>query len=185
VVVPGDPFIIHVARLRRLPGTRWHHVFKAPTSAVGRGELTVRRSPADSTVPDGTDATCDVVLEAFDGGVMVSGSVQAPWVGVCRRCTLPVGGQIRTAVRERFTEPGARYGDPDDDEAYPITGDELDLWPMVRDALVLELPLAPLCRSDCRGLCPSCGSDRNESPCACVAERDPRWANLDVLRSVR
>jgi uncharacterized protein len=52
----------------------------------------------------------------------------------------------------------------------------------VRDAIVLELPMAPLCRDDCRGLCPQCGADRNEADCGCVAPADPRWANLDVLR---
>jgi uncharacterized protein len=47
---------------------------------------------------------------------------------------------------------------------------------------VLELPMAPLCRDDCAGLCPQCGANRNEGDCGCVAPRDPRWANLDVLR---
>ena len=51
---------------------------------------------------------------------------------------------------------------PDDDELYPIADDTIDLGPLVRDAIVLELPSAPLCRPDCRGLCPHCGADRNE-----------------------
>lgn len=184
-MVSDDSFVVHVARLRRVPGTRWNRSVRASTAAAGRGDLTIRRSPADSTVPDDAEASCDVVLESFDGGVMVSGTVESPWVGVCRRCAVAVGGRIRCEVKERFTEPGARYGDPDDDEAYPIVGDELDLWPMVRDAVVLELPLAPLCRPDCRGLCPWCGADLNQASCSCVAPGDPRWANLDVLRSVR
>jgi uncharacterized protein len=143
------------------------------------------RSPADSAVPEGAEATCDVTLQSYDGGVMATGTVSAPWRGVCRRCTAPVGGQLVVAVRERFCEPGPRHGDPDDEEAYPIVDDELDLRPMVHDAVVLELPLAPLCREDCRGLCPGCGADRNTEPCGCVAPRDPRWANLDVLRSAQ
>ena len=63
-----------------------------------------------------------------------------------------------------------------------LCDDTLDLAPLVRDALVLELPMAPLCRDDCAGLCPQCGANRNEGQCGCVAPRDPRWANLDVLR---
>ena len=56
--------------------------------------------------------------------------------------------------------------------------------PFTRDAVLLELPLAPLCRPDCAGLCPTCGADLNEGPCACPpAEGDPRWAALDALRS--
>ena len=174
-----DPFVVHVARLRRVLGTRWHEVRTGP---VDPENLIVRRSPADSAVPEGAEAICEVTLESFAGGVMATGTVAAPWEGLCRRCAQPVGGMLRIPVRERFTEPGARYGDPDDDEAYPIVEDELDLSPMVRDAVVLELPLAPLCRPDCRGLCPRCGADLNEEHCDCVAPRDPRWANLDVLR---
>jgi uncharacterized protein len=185
-IVPDDPFVVHVARLRRAPGARRHEVRRGPAdSAAGRAGLTDRKFAVDSSVPEGAEAACDVVLESFDGGVMVTGTVLAPWQGVCRRCTAPVGGELRARVRERFTEPGGRYGDPDDEEAYRITADQLDLWPMVRDALVLDLPLAPLCRPDCRGLCPHCGTDLNVAQCACVPPTDPRWANLDVLRSAR
>ena len=177
-----DPFVVHVARLRRVLGTRWHEVRTGP---VDPEAVIVSRSPADSTVPRGAEAICEVTLESFSGGVMVTGTVAAPWTGLCRRCASPVGGMLRIPVRERFTEPGARYGDPDDDDAYPVVDDELDLGPMVRDAVVLELPLAPLCREECRGLCPYCGCDRNEEACDCEAPRDSRWANLDVLRSAQ
>ena len=177
-----DPFVVHVARLRRVTGSRWHEVRMGPIDPDG---VLAPRTSADSSVPEGADAICEVTLESFTGGVMVTGTVTAPWRGMCRRCAEPVGGMLRVDVRERFCEPGARYGDPDDEEAYPIVEDELDLSPMVRDAVVLELPLAPLCRPDCRGLCTRCGTDLNEGSCECVATRDPRWANLDVLRSAQ
>jgi uncharacterized protein len=185
--VPDDPFVVHVARLRRVAGSRRHEMRRAeldPERLLSGGPPSPTGG-ADSAVPEGAEAWADVNLQSFDGGVMVTGTVGAPWHGVCRRCTAPVGGELRIAVRERFTEPGARYGDPEDDESYPIVEDRLDLRPMVRDAVVLELPLAPLCRDDCRGLCPHCGADRNEEECGCVAPRDPRWANLDVLRTGR
>jgi uncharacterized protein len=178
--MPVDPFVVHVAKLRRLAGTRWHEVRRGPVDPDG---VILGASVGDSTVPEGAEATCDVRLESFQGGVMATGKVWAPWSGICRRCTIPVGGELVVGVRERFTEPGGRYGDPDDDEAYPIVEDRLDLGPMVRDAVVLDLPLAPLCREGCGGLCPQCGADRNEESCGCVAPVDPRWANLDVLRS--
>ncbi|HVX23612.1 MAG TPA: DUF177 domain-containing protein [Acidimicrobiales bacterium] len=185
--MPANPFLVHVARLRRVHGTRWHEVRRGPIDPDG---VIVPRSPADSTVPDGADAVCDVVLESFAGGVMATGTVRAPWRGVCRRCALPVGGELVIGVRERYVAldtlaAQVRAGEPEDDEAYPIVDDDLDLGPLVRDAVVLELPLAPLCRDDCRGLCPTCGIDRNQDECHCVAPRDPRWANLDVLRSAQ
>ena len=107
----------------------------------------------------------------------LTGTVTAPWTGICRRCAVPVSGELEIAVSERFG-----VGPIAEDDLYPITDDTIDLGPLVRDAIVLELPMAPLCRPDCRGLCPSCGADRNEGECRCVAPPDPRWANLDVLR---
>jgi uncharacterized protein len=133
--------------------------------------------PGRSVVPLDAEAEADVTLTAFSGGIEAVGQVTAPWVGICRRCTAPVAGELRVRVQERFCDaPEA------EDELYPIIDDTIDLGPMVRDAVVLELPMAPLCREDCAGLCPQCGADRNEGACSCVAPRDPRWANLDVLR---
>ena len=126
-------------------------------------------------VPAGAEAECDLTLRPFEGGIEVEGTVPAPWVGICRRCAEPVAGELRIPVHERFAD------EPDDD-FYPIVDDAIDLGPLVRDAVVLELPMAPLCRDDCAGLCPQCGANRNEGDCGCVAPRDPRWANLDVLR---
>jgi uncharacterized protein len=177
--MPMDPFVVHVARLRRTLGTRWHEVRSGPIELL---EDVDPRTPADSAVPAGAEVTCDVTLESYAGGVMVTGTVGAPWVGVCRRCTVPVGGEIVVPVRERYCDPADERPRPEDEEAYPLVDDQLDLKPLAHDALVLELPLAPLCREDCAGLCPHCGTDRNEERCGCVAQPDPRWANLDVLR---
>lgn len=67
-------------------------------------------------------------------------------------------------------------------ETYPLDGEILDLEPLIRDALVLELPQAPVCRVDCEGLCPECGIDRNVQTCTCAPEHlDPRWAALQSL----
>jgi uncharacterized protein len=183
--VPDGPFVVHVGRLRRVAGSSRHEVRRGaldPEHVLSGGRTA--DGGGDSVVPDTAEAWADVTLQSFDGGVMAVGTVGAPWIGLCRRCTAPVGGELRIDVRERFTEPGPP-DDPADDEAYPIVDDRLDLRPMVRDAVVLELPLAPLCRHDCRGLCPQCGADRNEEECGCVAPADPRWANLGVLRTGR
>ena len=183
--MPVDPFVVHVARLRRSPGTRWHEVRRGPFDPDGTLKPA---NSAESAVPEGAEASCDAVLESFPGGVMVTATVTAPWTGVCRRCATPVRGLLEAAVRERFvpSPAGGDRGDrgaPGDEDAYPIVDDQLDLGPMVREALLLELPLAPLCRPDCQGLCPGCGVDRNHEVCACVAPVDPRWAILGVLQS--
>ena len=172
------PLVVRVARLRRSVGTTEREVLTAPLDAETLAPATV----ADCTVPDGAEAACDLVLESYPGGVMVTGTVAAPWVGVCRRCTIPVAGRLDISVKERFCDPPPR-GEPEDEEAYPIVDEAIDLAPVVHEAILGELPMAPLCRDDCEGLCGSCGVNRNEEQCSCVAPLDPRWASLDVLRS--
>jgi uncharacterized protein len=171
-----DPFLVHVARLRRNPGATAREVRRGPVVLAGPlDELGI--DPGRSVVPLEAEAECDIVLRPFNGGIDAVGTVRAPWVGICRRCTAPVTGELSIAVHERFGDAPST-----DDEWYPIVDDTIDLGPLVRDAIVLDLPAAPLCREDCQGLCPQCGADRNESECGCVAPKDPRWANLDVLR---
>ncbi|HEX4865395.1 MAG TPA: DUF177 domain-containing protein, partial [Acidimicrobiales bacterium] len=89
-------------------------------------------------------------------------------------------GEIHAHVRELYRH---RDRGEDDEETYPLEGEFLDLQPLVRDALLLELPLAPLCSDECRGICPTCGADLNAGGCACVEKpADPRWAALDALK---
>ncbi len=128
-------------------------------------------------MPPGSDVTVDVLLESVHGGILVTGEVDADWSGQCRRCLEPVSGELAVEVRELFEEGG------DYERSYPLRGDQLDLEPMARDAIVLELPLAPLCQEGCKGLCPTCGVNRNRERCECgdTAPRDPRWAGLDAV----
>lgn len=170
-----NPWLVPVTTLRRTPGTR------RSEQRAGRlpGELRV----ADSRVGPEAEVTADAVLDSVDGGIEVSAVVRAPWTGECRRCLVPVGGTLRADVREMYRPRPAGEAPDEDEETYPLSGELLDLRPLVRDAVLLELPIAPLCRPDCRGLCPTCGADLNEGPCACPAPAgDPRWAALDALR---
>jgi uncharacterized protein len=86
-------------------------------------------------------------------------------------------GTLEGTVREVFEDPF------EEGETYPLAHDEIDLEPLARETVVLELPQAPLCREDCLGLCPHCGVDRNEGTCSCEPPRDPRWSVLDELRT--
>ena len=169
-----DPFVVGVARLRRQLGATVHCVAEGPFDPTGEMAPT---SPGESFVPEGDDVSFDGQLEAIPGGVVASGEVAARWRGTCRRCATNVGGALDLSVRERFVE-----GPREEDDAYAITGDLIDLGPMIRDAVVLELPLAPLCSEGCQGLCVTCGADLNAGSCDCEAPIDPRWARLDVLR---
>lgn len=130
-----------------------------------------------STVPPTADVVVDVELVPVGRAIEVVGTVTAPWSGECRRCLRPISASVLAHVRELFE------GTPVEEETYPLVHDEVDLELLAREAVVLELPQAPLCREDCLGLCPTCGADRNESPCSCPPATDPRWAALDRLRN--
>ena len=66
----------------------------------------------------------------------------------------------------------------------PMGVDHVNIRDMVNDALFAALPLLPLCREDCRGICPRCGSELNVAPCDCEdVHFDPRWSALEVLVS--
>lgn len=161
------PFIADVVALRRNHGRREALEVAAPLEGM---------AITGSHVASGAAVTLAVTLEAVEGGVVVTGTVSAPFVGECRRCLGVVSGTISSGVEEIFVK------DPEEGETYPILGDHIDLEPLAREAIVLALPLAPLCRPDCAGLCPSCGADLNGGACGCTpVPKDSRWAALDVL----
>jgi uncharacterized protein len=160
---------IGVMELRRRPGTQRDVRVSTPLPGL---------AITSAKVPDDADLVVDVTLESIDGAVTVSGTVQVPWTAECRRCLDDVGGVLVVDVSEVFEVH------PDEGETYPIDGDEVDLEPVVRDAALLSLPLAPLCRPDCPGPAPEAFPalvpDEHESEP--VTERDPRWAALDELK---
>jgi uncharacterized protein len=163
-----SPLAVNATDLLRHPSSRRDVKVQVPSEGL---------KVVDSVVPPGAPIDVDVELESLTDGIVVTGRVTAPWEGACRRCLGPAGGTLDVPVRELYQ---AR---PESDEAFAITGELLDLEPLVREAVLLELPLAPLCRPDCAGLCPECGADRNEGDCGHHGvAADPRWAALDDLR---
>ena len=125
----------------------------------------------------------DLLLEGVVEGVLASGPLEGTMTLNCARCLKTFDQPFRVDVHELFAA-GAR---PEDDE-YPLVEGRIDLEPMIRDAVVPTMPFAPLCRSDCLGLCPRCGGDRNLGECTCPPETDARWAplvGLDLEAGVR
>lgn len=165
-----SPLRINVLEVRRRPGTQREVVLTTPLP-----ELAI----SSAQVPPGGEVAVEAVLESIEGAVTLSGLVTAPWVGECRRCLDPVEGVLEATVSEVFEVH------PTEGETYPIEGDDVDLEPMVRDAVLLGLPLAPLCREDCPGPVP-------DALPVIVADRepgdgdepapDPRWAALEQLK---
>lgn len=129
-----------------------------------------------AAVPDEEPVVMELLLEGVVEGVYVTGPVQGNLHLSCARCLRPIEQRFRIEVAELF----AREPDEDADQ-YALGDAELDLEPMVRDAVVLAMPFSPLCRPDCLGLCERCGGDRNLGECSCGPRVDPRWSALDEL----
>ena len=71
----------------------------------------------------------------------------------------------------------------DDVDFAPFEGDEIDLGELFREQILLAIPMTPLCREECKGLCPVCGADLNAGECSCErGEIDPRWSALADLK---
>ena len=166
----GDRPIVDVADLRRRVGER---------RDVRRALRFDEPLHVGSTeVPTGGEVDVDLLLESIAGGISASGHVRAGWTGECRRCLEEVHGTLEVLVAETFTDV------VQEGETYPIEGDAIDLSELARDAVLLDLPPAPLCREDCAGPVPerfevTVEVDEEEPP---EPPRDPRWAALDVLR---
>jgi uncharacterized protein len=163
---------------------------------LGRGPGEVRDEKRTATAPDdvgsglvlvpaGGDVALDLRFEAVSEGVLVTGSAVAPLAGECARCLDPLTSSIEVSFQELYRylpDPGE---DENDAEERFLDGDHLDLEPAFRDAVVLALPLSPLCRDDCPGLCVECGAKLADvGPDHGHGDKvDPRWgllAQLDI-----
>jgi uncharacterized protein len=128
-------------------------------------------------VPEDAPIEGELTLESVSEGIYVSGSVQGRFAMRCARCLK----EFVQGFDVEMAELVPREAGPEDD--YALASDlTLDPEPMVRDAVVLEMPFSPLCRPDCLGLCEICGGDRNLGECPGHGPSDPRWAGLDALR---
>jgi DUF177 domain-containing protein len=125
-------------------------------------------------VPEGSPVVGDLTLESVVEGVFVHGSIEGRFAMRCARCLKEFERDFDLPLDEMYVrEPG-----PEDD--YVLEPDlTLDPEPMVRDAVVLEMPFSPLCTPNCLGLCPVCGGDRNLGECPGHEAVDPRWSALD------
>lgn len=170
----GRPLVVGVTDIRRQPGTRRHYQREVAIPDLGI---------SSARVPDDAEIGIDLQLEALSNGLVATGTLIVPWEGECRRCLRNVRSETVIEIREVF-EPRPVGG-----ETYPLADDTVDLEPMVRDAVLLTLPLAPLCSDDCRGPAPDVfpALVEGDEPAGGGAEgpseppSDPRWAGLDAL----
>ena len=122
-----------------------------------------------------------------DGDVVfVHGRVQARVPQVCSRCLESYEATIDANVETRLVPSPAGRGEErelgrDDLETDVYDHDQIDLTALIETETTLGLPMKPLCREGCGGLCPTCGASRNAAPCACAPAADSRWSPLKGL----
>ncbi|MGN9795150.1 YceD family protein [Streptomyces sp. NPDC054847] len=142
-------------------------------------------------VPEGAPVELDLRLESVMEGVLVTGTTRATAEGECVRCLEPLRQEVAADFQEMFTYPDAddrgrsRTAEPADDEEDEdrlfLEDGLFDLEPVLRDAVVLALPMQPVCRETCEGLCPECGVRLDENPDHHHDAVDIRWAALQGL----
>ncbi|MGY2081931.1 YceD family protein [Modestobacter sp. SYSU DS0657] len=131
-------------------------------------------------VPEGAPVDLRLRLESVMEGVLVSGEVDVPVTGQCARCLEPLEDTLTLDVQELYAYEGSTTeATSGEDEVRRIEGETIDLAPLVRDTVVLTLPLSPTCTPDCAGLCVDCGERLDDLPADHSHEvLDPRFAGL-------
>lgn len=103
-----------------------------------------------------------VRLDAASHEIIAAGTANYRLITTCHRCLI----EVDYAGRGRFRQVYRFEGSVDDEDVMPVSSDgHIDLEPPVRDEVGLSIPLTPVCRDDCAGLCPTCGNDLNTDPC--------------------
>ncbi|MDR2620761.1 MAG: DUF177 domain-containing protein [Propionibacteriaceae bacterium] len=127
-------------------------------------------------VRTGDPVNLDLTLQSAGEGVWVTGTAVAELHGHCVRCLSDITYSDSFNIAELYYYPGREA----DEEANYVVNDEIDLDPALRAAVILELPINPLCTPDCLGLCPICGLNLNESPEHSHTDTPPddRWERL-------
>jgi uncharacterized metal-binding protein YceD (DUF177 family) len=179
--------LVPVRELRRRTAARrpWQGevpaVALAPAQAAGGGGCEAGGSgPPDLAVgaarlSDEVPVRLDLVLESLPDAVVASGRVEAGWSAPCHRCSEDLDGPISVEVREVFESR------PTEGESYPLGHEALDLAPMVRELLLLELPLTARCPFEDEDPCPLSGYSATEWSGPSDPPVDPRWSALEQV----
>ncbi len=172
----GAPFVVDVRALIGKPG------------AYERVDLSEEAGPGVATeivtVPETESVRVDAMLESVREGILVTGSARTTGDAVCSRCLDPIRVDLDAELQELYAWSAEEAETDDLGEPGPhLQSEALDLRPAIRDGLILEMPLAPLCSSECPGLCPQCGVRLADEPDHQHETSDPRWAALSALKN--
>jgi uncharacterized protein len=168
---PTSPLTIDITRLGRRPGA----MVTLRNSVSGPSRIGLEMI----AIEQGAPLDLDLRVESVSEGVLVTGTVAGPTTGECVRCLTALQGRVQVGLTELFAYPDSTTeATTEEDEVPRVVDGTIDLEQSIIDAVGLELPFTPLCRSDCLGLCPECGVQLAAEPGHHHDRIDPRWAKL-------
>ncbi|MBA3463828.1 MAG: DUF177 domain-containing protein [Deltaproteobacteria bacterium] len=186
----------YAVRLIDLPA---HRTFEVPGELVSEWlkGLPMREAlgrPAED--PEAGAGHADLELYVDGAHAFAAGTFKGHLHVACSRCVnqarLEIDDRVRVTFLPKHEMPedntAAEAGDEgaevneEDLDVFPYEGEHIDLESLFREEFVLAIPYAPLCREDCKGLCPQCGTDLNSGTCTCEKPIDPRLAALKGLK---
>ncbi|HEY3866699.1 MAG TPA: DUF177 domain-containing protein [Actinocrinis sp.] len=174
-----SPFVFDVRDLGRRPGSMRSHDRDVPAAQLFEG---LEGSSLDGLYSaGGADVELHLRLESVVEGVLATGRIAGSLVGECARCLDPVEVPVAADFQELFYYDAENLSAEEVEEAVFVVEELVGVEPLVHDALVLELPLRPLCGEDCPGLCAECGARLADDPDHGHETVDPRWAALNAF----
>lgn len=180
-----NPFLLNTHELPRRAGEMKEYQLDITTS--------VRIGVPLIAVPEGDVIEVDARLESVTEGILLSADIYAVAIGECIRCLDPVEEIVERKIQELYryeptNEKGRKKRREDDDvdldmeDEFQMEGDLMNLEIPIIDAIILALPVNPLCSEECLGLCPECGEKWENLPEGHAHEVvDARWAGLEKL----
>jgi DUF177 domain-containing protein len=184
----------YVVLVRDLPVQRSFDI-PGPTVAAWLKGMPMREAlGAPEGDPDAGTGHADLELHIEGAHAFATGTFKGHLHVACSRCVGDVQLDLDEKLHVTFMPPAEMPADDEtagedgaevateDLDLFPFDGDKIDLEPLFREQFVLAVPYSPLCREDCKGLCPQCGIDLNSGTCTCEKPIDPRLAALKGLK---
>jgi uncharacterized protein len=158
-------------------------VYDEPTASLG-SELR-HGNVIDFEFPEGSPVQVSYHRAGLD--LFFYGHISSHPTGQCARCLeqyeFPLDVDFAVVLAPKPPAGQAPEESEEDVDIGYYEGEEIDLSPIVREQIILALPTRPLCREECRGLCPQCGANRNDTACECA--EDVGDLRLSVLRTLK
>ena len=166
-----SPFLVNLHELPRRAGEmREYYLSFAAPEPIGTPLLEIK---------SGENLTIDFKAEAVSDGVLLTGTVASRAYGECGRCLEVINRPVAEKFQELFLYENRSESKDEETELFFLDVDLADLEIPIRDAVVLAMPLNPLCRPECLGLCSECGEPWEKLESGHSHEKvDPRWSGL-------